>query len=173
MSLVALAFYAEHPVRGLPAIADLATNRAAGCVMATFRRGINRNARGRCSEIPAFAGGPTAAVDSDVETAPVIDGRNHRRRRLGVGTGREIRSRSRRSQQARSQGAQCDQSDSTQQKLFHRISLRLSRSLRLERKIGLKRGDDGATAAAIKFSSWLYTDSSRNAVSEMQHSRAK
>src|SRR5260370_21898461 len=94
--------------------------------MATFRRSNNRNARGRCYEIPALAGGPTAAVDTDVETAPVIDGRNHRRRRLGVGTSREIRSRSRRSQQARSQGAQCDHSDSTQQKLFHRISPALS-----------------------------------------------
>src|SRR5258708_37742452 len=115
--------------------------------METVRGSKNRTARGLCYEIPEFAGGPTAAVDTDVETAPVIDGGDHRRRGLGVGTGREIRSRSRRSQQA-----QCDQSDSTQQKLFHRISLRLSRSLRLALKdFGFKRGDDDATAGRSKF----------------------
>src|ERR1700722_7470401 len=87
---VALTFDTEHPVRRLPAIADLATNRATGGVMTAFRR-----SQARCwiDKIPALGGGAAAAVDADVEPGPVVD-RNYRCRwRLGIGTGSQISSR--------------------------------------------------------------------------------
>src|SRR5665647_2856799 len=56
-----------------------------------------------------------AAVETDVEAAPVIDGGDHRRRRLGVRTSTKVRSR-------RGSGdAQRDESDRTQQDLLHGI----------------------------------------------------
>src|SRR5262249_2983928 len=56
---VALGFEAEHPVGRLPAIADLATDSAAGRVMATFRN----VAEGHGHQIPAGVGRAAAAVD--------------------------------------------------------------------------------------------------------------
>jgi hypothetical protein len=47
---VALTFEAEHPSAGLPAIADLATGRAAGCVVTTF---VADEGAGHRDEIPA------------------------------------------------------------------------------------------------------------------------
>ena len=44
-------------------------------------------------EIPAIVAGAPAAVETDIETAPVVDGGDHRGRRL-VGAGREIGGRS-------------------------------------------------------------------------------
>ena len=38
ISPVALRFQAEHPLRSLPAIADLTADGAAGCIVAAFSR---------------------------------------------------------------------------------------------------------------------------------------
>src|SRR3979409_1945796 len=90
ISPVALRFQTEHPRGCLPAIADLTTSRAAGCVMATFPERRNRNACGRCYEIPAFAARSPAAIGADVEAAPIVKGGHHRWRRLGVRTSGQI-----------------------------------------------------------------------------------
>src|ERR1700723_3788402 len=66
---VALAFDAPHPIGRLPAIADLTTGGAAGCVMATFRP--RQIANRIVQEVPALAGGAAAAVDADIEPRPV------------------------------------------------------------------------------------------------------
>src|SRR6202012_3139041 len=73
---VALRFQTEHHRRHLPAIADLSTEGAAGCMMAAFLAEAIRT--------PVKAAGSTPAVDTDVETAPVIGGL-HNRWRLRVG----------------------------------------------------------------------------------------
>src|SRR4051812_4160926 len=86
---VALRFETEHPVAGLPAIADLTTDGAAASVVATFRAAANRNVG------PAVVARAPAAVGADVESAPVIHCSDHRRR-LGVRTRSEIRSECRR-----------------------------------------------------------------------------
>src|SRR4030081_2460841 len=90
ISPVALRFQTEHPRTGLPAIADLTTSRAAGCVMATFPERRNRNACGRCYEIPALAARSPTAIGADVEAAPIVNGGHHRGRRLGVRTSGQI-----------------------------------------------------------------------------------
>jgi len=56
---VALRFEAKHPVGGLPAVADLTADGAAGRIVATFSD--NENA-GRGREVPALAAGAPAAV---------------------------------------------------------------------------------------------------------------
>src|ERR1700740_1862570 len=81
ISPVTLAFDAPHPTACLPAIAELATDRAARRVMATFRpRQIAKNI---CYKVPAIARGTTAAVDADIKAAPVVDHGDHGWR-LGV-----------------------------------------------------------------------------------------
>src|SRR6185312_8563858 len=65
VSPVALAFEAEHPLAGLHAIADLTTDRAARGVVGTFA--TNQ----RSGLIPRRVSGSAAAVDTDVEAAPV------------------------------------------------------------------------------------------------------
>ena len=72
ISPVALRFQTEDPGRHLPAIADLSTDRAARGIVAAF---VSEAIR-----IPVEAAGTAAAVDTDVETAPVIGGLNDRRR---------------------------------------------------------------------------------------------
>ena len=100
---VALAFKAEHPGAGLPAIADLTTDGAAGCVMATL--GGDERA-GRRDEVPALVARTPAAIGADVEAAPVVHDGDRRRRRLGVRTRREVsRRRGRR---------ECNESNRTQ-----------------------------------------------------------
>src|SRR4051812_10957436 len=107
---VALAFETEHPIGGLPAIADLATDGAPRRIVTAF---ADQNAgRGR-DEVPARVARATAAVDADVEAAPIVDRGNRRRGGLGVGTRGHIR-RARGSRQAHSH---C--TDRTNQKLIH------------------------------------------------------
>lgn len=65
-------FHAEDPGRQLPAVAELSTKRAARRVMAAFVPDT--------IEIPVKAAGTTAAVDADIEAAPIIDRDN----RLGI-----------------------------------------------------------------------------------------
>src|SRR3984957_9487421 len=73
---VALRFQTEHPGRRrLPAIADLSAARSAGRIVAAF---VSEAVR-----IPVDAAGGAAAVDADVETAPVVGGLNDCRR-LGI-----------------------------------------------------------------------------------------
>src|SRR3979490_2981821 len=114
ISPVALRFQTEHPRGCLPAIADLTTSRAAGCVMTTFPERSNRNACGRCSEIPALAARSPTAVGADGEAAPIINRGDHRKRRLGVRTRREVGSGS-------GSQAQRNETNRTKQKLLHRI----------------------------------------------------
>src|SRR6185437_1574024 len=64
---VALGFKAEHPVAGLPAIADLATDEAAGRIVATFRHGRDRSRAGDVVQVPALVARTAAAVHADVE----------------------------------------------------------------------------------------------------------
>src|SRR5205814_3231730 len=86
VSPVALCFQTEDPGTGLPSIANLAACDRAASVMATFGRiGRSKNDAGRVGSIPAFVAPATAAVDTDVEAAPVIDRRYHLRGRLCVG----------------------------------------------------------------------------------------
>ena len=102
---VALAFHAEHELAGLPAIADLATDRAAGRIVRTITA--------ETDQVPLRARRTAAAVDTDVEAAPVVDRGDHRRR-LGVGPRCEVSSQRRRSR------AQRDKAHSgKQQILFH------------------------------------------------------
>src|SRR3954469_938010 len=82
---VALCFEAEHEGAVLPAITDLAAGDGARRVMAAFRNA----GRETNSLVPAIARRAIAAVGANVEAAPIIDRRDHRRR-LGVGTGGEI-----------------------------------------------------------------------------------
>ena len=84
---VALAFDAEHPSAGLPAITDLTTGGAAGCVMATFCS--EERAAEAVVQVPALVARTPAAVGADVETAPVIERGDHRRS-FGVGTRSKI-----------------------------------------------------------------------------------
>src|SRR5262249_32200624 len=97
----------EHPGAGLPAVADLATDRAAIRIVAAFAaRQERRNRR------PAAAAGAPTAVDADVEAPPVIHGGNHRRS-LGVRASREI------GRGGRSDRAERDQAGRDKQNLFH------------------------------------------------------
>jgi hypothetical protein len=61
---VALRFQAEDQRRHLPAIADLATDRSAGRVVAAFVAEAVR--------VPVEAAGRATAVDTDVEATPVV-----------------------------------------------------------------------------------------------------
>src|SRR6267142_5828434 len=88
ISPVALGFDTEHPSAALPTVTNLSADDPAGCVVTAFRGGRNRSPEGACRS-PAVAARPPAAVGADVETAPVIDRSDHRRR-LGIRTGREI-----------------------------------------------------------------------------------
>src|SRR6202022_267496 len=113
VSPVALAFQAEHPAARLPAVADLTTDRAAGCVVAALG---TEQARGHIGdEIPALAARAAATVDTDVETAPVIERRDHRRGRLGIRTRSQISSR------CGSRQAQRNEANRPQQNLLHGI----------------------------------------------------
>src|SRR6202022_4722096 len=86
---ITLGFEAEDPRRGLPAVADLATGDAAAGVVATFERRRHNRHTGIVRDVPALVAPATTAVETDVETAPVVDGGDHRRRGLGGGAGRE------------------------------------------------------------------------------------
>src|SRR6202007_2417348 len=77
VSPVALRFQAEHPRTGLPAVTDLATDRAARGVMATFRDRKDGSAGGRRAG-PAIVARTPAAGDNGVENAPIIHTRDHR-----------------------------------------------------------------------------------------------
>src|SRR5579872_2886314 len=70
---VALRFQAEHPGGHLPAVAELATDRAAGEAMAAFIAGA-------VVQTPVNGAGPPAAIDTGVETAPVVSSLDDRRR---------------------------------------------------------------------------------------------
>ena len=80
---IALGLEPEHPGAGLPTIADLTADHAAGRVVATFCHG--RVALDDDAEeaervvVPALAARCAAAVEADVEAAPVV-----RRRRSSV-----------------------------------------------------------------------------------------
>src|SRR5262249_26556192 len=104
ISPVALRFDAEHHRTLLPAIADLTTDGAAGRVMAAFRA--------TADEIPAVAAGRAAAVDTDVETTPVIRSLNHRRSH-GLRTCRQIR------RNRRCRRAEREQTCSNEHQLLH------------------------------------------------------
>src|SRR6185503_2377385 len=72
VSPVALRFQAKYPGGGLPAIADLTTDRAARCVMATFRnRGGSDDAQ-KVIVIPALVAPDATTVDTDIEATPVV-----------------------------------------------------------------------------------------------------
>src|SRR5881396_4157664 len=79
--------------------------------MTTIR---NHENAGRGDGVPALAARSPAAIGADVEAAPVINRSEHRGRRRPVRTGGEVGGRGRSSQ------AQCDKTNRTQQKLFHR-----------------------------------------------------
>ena len=78
--------------------------------MTTLGRVENAGQRG---VVPALAAGSPTAIGADVEAAPVIHRRHHRRRRLGVRSRTKISRRSGRSHTHRREA------DGTQQKLFH------------------------------------------------------
>src|ERR1700682_4988125 len=138
VSPVALGLQAEHPAARLPTVADLTTDRAAGGVMTSLRNGRGKRGynaawdKSIADEIPALAARPPPAIGADVEAAPVIEGRGHGGRRLGVRTGGEVGSGGGRSEAKR------NKSNGNQQKLFHRISLRFFVLLQLFRFV-LKR----------------------------------
>ena len=81
---VALGLHAEHPVGRLPTIADLTADQAPRRVVTT-QPGRHRNAAG-----PTIVARCAAGVETDIEAAPIIEWRDHRRR-LCVGRCREIR----------------------------------------------------------------------------------
>ena len=151
---VALAFNTEHPGAGLPAIADLATGRAAARIMATFV-GDEHAGGGHC--IPALAARTPATVGADVETAPVIDRGDHRRR-LGVRTRSEIGSSGR--------SREGNESNRPKQKLLH---------FKIPSSCSLPVGPEAFSSKTRAPRRWVnqYADSTGNAVSEMQHSRTK
>src|SRR3954469_20531235 len=67
---VALAFGAEDPAASLPAIADLATGRRAGRIVAAF--GVGRGDPGKADVVgPAGAGRCAAGIQADIEAAPI------------------------------------------------------------------------------------------------------
>src|SRR5581483_8789983 len=74
---IALRFEAEHPVRHLPAVADLTTDHAAGRVMTAFADSREVHT-GDTVEFPALVGRTAAAVDTDVEAVFVLKRRGHR-----------------------------------------------------------------------------------------------
>src|SRR5467141_526004 len=115
---MALRFKPEDPCAALPAIANLATGDAAGCIMATFITDENST---KGSGVPTFAARSPAAIGADVEAAPVIDHSHHRRRRLRVGTGSEIRGR------GGGRHPQCSKTYRSQQQFLHRNSLNILR----------------------------------------------
>src|SRR5436190_2805697 len=87
---VALAFKTEHPVAGLPAIADLTADGAAACGVAAFMESRSNHGANVVVDVPALVGPAAAAVHADVEARPVV-GREDRCRRLAViGTGPEV-----------------------------------------------------------------------------------
>src|SRR3954447_4958532 len=112
VSPVALTFDTEHPLARLHAVADLAADRAAGRIVRTLAA--------TADEIPSRMGGTPAAVDADVEAAPVVDRGDHRRR-LGV------RPRSEVSSHRRCSRAERDKAHSSKQQiLVHLIPVPVS-----------------------------------------------
>src|SRR6478672_5955956 len=111
---VTLCFEAEDPGGGLKAITDLTTGDTAGRIMTSFGE---KRARHR-DDIPALVARTPTTVGADIETAPVVDGGDHRGR-LGVGARSEISSSGR--------SRECNESNRTQQKLFHRGILQFCR----------------------------------------------
>ena len=109
VSPIALGFDAEHPVGGLPAIADLTADDCASCIVATFSRDGDRRA-GHTGRIPAIVARAATGVAADVEAAPVVD-RSDSHRRLGVGASRQIGS--------RSGASESEQTGRSQENLFH------------------------------------------------------
>src|SRR5215510_2926598 len=72
---VALRFQSEHKLAGsLPTIADLPTEKASGAISAA----IAKHWPSERYEVPAVVAVAPAAVDADVEAAPVVDHRNWR-----------------------------------------------------------------------------------------------
>src|SRR5581483_8739892 len=69
---VALRLDAEHPIVGLPAVTGLAADSAAGAGEATLRCRREGDAEQRVVG-PATAIPAAAAVESDIEAAPVVD----------------------------------------------------------------------------------------------------
>ena len=112
---IALRFNAEHPVRHLVAIADLAADRGASGVRGTLvrERRIHGNAAVR-EEIPSVAAGAAAGVETDIEAAPVVDRSDYRGRGLGIGPPRR--------KIGCEGGRRCDEckkSRRSEEKLFH------------------------------------------------------
>src|SRR6185437_6046614 len=97
-----------------PAIADLATGNRAACIMTAL--GSKECPAQTRVLIPALVTSAAAAVQTDIEAAPVVDRRDHRGRRLGVGTSGKVRGR------RRSGEAHCNQTNHAHQKLLHGIS---------------------------------------------------
>src|ERR1700686_2931181 len=149
VSPVALGLHAEHPAARLPTVADLTTGRAAGGVMTSLRNGRGKRGdnaawdKSIAGEIPALAAPAATTVDADVEAAPIIYRRDHWRRRLGVRTCREVGSR------RRGRHAQSNETNCTQQKLFHGICSR---------------------SKAFQNSCSTLADSALNTVTQIQHS---
>src|SRR5215475_4270861 len=90
--------------------------------MGSFR---HQEPRCRVNEIPGLMRRTAAAVHANVEAAPVIDGLDYWRRRLGVGPRREIRGR------GGDRQAECNNTDRAQQELFHSPISNLAFSLPL------------------------------------------
>src|ERR1700738_3014341 len=77
ISPVALRFQTEHPAGALPTVSNLTANHSAARSATTFTEGGDRYTEVR--DIPAFVGPCAAAIGTDVETAPVIQGNGRRR----------------------------------------------------------------------------------------------
>src|SRR5262249_23285531 len=107
---IALSFQAEYKLTGLPAIAELTADDAARLISAA----IVNNCTSDGDKVPTIAALTPAAVGTDVETGPVVDRNNHRRRRcLGVGTRGEISSRRGRGHH------ECEHPNGSETKLLH------------------------------------------------------
>src|SRR4051812_10267415 len=76
---ISLRFQAEHKLIGLPAVADLSASEAPGAIRAT-----TCDCSCRRHEIHTTVALSPAAVGTDVESGPIIDRRDHRRRGLDV-----------------------------------------------------------------------------------------
>src|SRR6478736_9090499 len=106
---IALSFQTEHPVAGLPAVADLAAGDASGSIAAT----VSEVKASHIKEIHTVAALSPAAIAADIEPGPVVNRGHHRGRRLVVRTWRQISSR-------RGSGhAQGHYSNRSEQKLLH------------------------------------------------------
>src|ERR1700688_758466 len=163
---IALRFDAEHHGSALPAVTDLTAGHAAGVVIAAFGCARDGRATEHAGVGPAFVAPAAAAVETDVEAAPVVHRRHHHPRRLAVGASGEIRGRRRRS------NAQRSETNQTQQNLLHRI-LQLFRSFFASGFRPKRFKNTDATAQAVHVPPSNIPDSSPKAVSEMQHSRTK